>query len=178
MFCQKCGHRPESPGQTFCPNCGTAFGNGPPPQGQFGQMPPMGGGFGRNNYIGVRRSGGIVLLLSIVTCGIYSFYFLYQCMEDINRASGEQRISSVGLLVGSILCFPILYVAYYQIDRELARLAAENGTYYKENFTMWLLLTFLCGIGLLVADFNICKGFNDIWDKRQGVGAPRMNQWQ
>ena len=178
MFCQRCGHRPE-PNDRVCTRCGAPLGNGPapPPQGQFGQMPPPGGGFGRNSYIGVRRSGIVVLLLGLVTCGVYTFYWYYQAMEDINRASGEQRINSVGLLIGSIICFPVMWITLYKIDKELARLAAENGAYYKENFTMWLLLTFICGIGSIVAVFNICGGFNQIWDKRQGIGAPTMNQW-
>jgi len=122
-----------------------------------------------NAYVGIRRSGLVVLLLGLVTCGIYNLYFYYVSMEDINRASGEQRLNSVGLLVGSILCFPVVWVMLYQIDRELSRLAKENGTHYSENFVMWLLLTFMCGIGIFVADFQICKGLNDIWDKREGV---------
>ena len=121
----------------------------------------------RHMYIGVQRNGLVVLLLSIITCGIYAYYWYYQIMEDINRASGEQRINSVGLLIGSILCFPIVWVVLYKVDRELARLSGEEGTYYKENFIMWLLLTILCGIGSIVAMFQICGAYNQIWNKRQ-----------
>jgi len=121
----------------------------------------------QNTYIGVRRSGLTVLLFTIITCGIYQFYWLYQVMEDINKASGERRLNSGGLLLASILCMPLIWVAYYKIDKELMRLSAENGCFYRENFVMWLVLSFLCGIGLYVADFNVCGGFNEIWDKRQ-----------
>ena len=137
------------------------YGMNPYPHGQFGMNP---------KYIGVRRDGIVVLLLSIVTCGVYAYYWYYQAMEDINRATGEQRINSVGLLIGSILCFPIIFVVLYQIDRELARLSAIEGTYYKENFVMWLLLSiFVFGIGNWVAMFQICGAYNQIWDRRSGV---------
>ena len=42
MFCQKCGHKPESPGGVFCMKCGTPFASNlaPPPQAQV-QPPPQ-----------------------------------------------------------------------------------------------------------------------------------------
>ena len=97
------------------------------------------------------------------------YWWYYQVMEDINRASGELRIKSVGLLLGSIFCPFVVYYMLYTIDKNLSRLAHENGTYYKENFLFWLLMTLLCGVGTLIADFQICNGFNEIWDRREGV---------
>ena len=66
-----------------------------------------GGTGGGNGYIGVRRNGLTVILLSIVTCGIYLFYWYYQAMEDINRASGEQRMNSLTsfFCIDSIILF-------------------------------------------------------------------------
>ena len=128
-----------------------------------------------NGYIGKSRSGLVTLLLGVVTCGIYSLYWYYQVMEDINRASGEMRINSVGWLIGSIVCFPLFWVVLYKVDRELARLSAEEGVYYKENFILWLLLSILMGIGPIVAVFQICGGYNQIWDRRASAGyAPRQ----
>ena len=122
-----------------------------------------------DKYVGKKRNGLVVLLLGVITFGIYIYYWYYQIMEDINRASGEQRINSVGLLIGSILCFPIIWVVLYKVDKELARLAGEEGTYYRENFILWLLLTIFCGIGTIVALFQICGAYNQIWEKRGGT---------
>jgi len=121
-----------------------------------------------HGYIGQERSGIMVLLLSIVTCGIYTYYFYYTVMEDINKAAGEQRINSTGLLLGAIFCAPIfIWVILYNIDKGLVRLSHEHGGYYKESFGMWILLSFLAGIGGIVASFNICDALNDIWRKRR-----------
>ena len=134
-----------------------------------------------NDYVGKSRSGVVVILLSIVTCGIYLFYWYYTVMEDINKASGQRRMDSILLLVGTVFCPPFIWVQLYKIDKHLSRLAQENGTYYRENFTMWLLLTFLCGIGTIVAIFNICGGLNELWEARlkampQDFNMPQSNQ--
>lgn len=97
------------------------------------------------------------------------YWWWYQCMEDINKASGEERIKSMGLLIGSIFCPPIIYYMLYTVDKNLSRLSSENGTYYKENFLFWLLMTIVCGIGSLIAIFQISKAFTEIWDMREGV---------
>ena len=122
-----------------------------------------------NGYIGVRRNGLTILLFTLITCGIYAIYWYYVAMEDINKASGEMRINSVAWLLGSLLCPPLSWVILYKLDNELIRLSRENGTVYNGNFILWLLLTFACGIGTLIAIFQIPTAFNDIWDRRQNV---------
>ncbi|MCL1862227.1 MAG: DUF4234 domain-containing protein [Defluviitaleaceae bacterium] len=122
-----------------------------------------------NNYVGVRREGITVIILSIVTCGIYALYWYYVTMEDINRATGEQRINSALLLVGIICCAPIAWYVLYQMDKNVARLSAESGTHYKENFILWLLLSLVAGVGVFVAMFQISGALNEIWAKRAGV---------
>jgi hypothetical protein len=122
-----------------------------------------------NGYIGVRRNGLTVVLLGVVTCGVYLFYWYYQAMEDINRASGEERINSAMLLILSIFCSPVLWVVLYKVDEGLSRISNEEDVHYNSNFILWLLLTFVCGVGGLVAMFQITKAFNNIWDKREGI---------
>jgi hypothetical protein len=95
-------------------------------------------------------------------------------MDDINRASGEMRIDNVPLfIVGAIFCSPIVpLIILYKADKELLRLAQENGVEYKENFILWLILTLFCGVGSFVAAFQISETFNKIWDARQNSGGP------
>ena len=128
-----------------------------------------------NNYVGIPRNGLVILILSIVTCGIYMIYWLYTVMDDINNASNEANrpFENIALwIVGAIFCSPITLVILYIANKNLERLAAENRTYYKDNFILWLVLTLLCGIGTFIAMFQISDALNAIWDERQGRNQP------
>ena len=159
MFCEKCGSQILS-NDGKCETCGDIHSKGP-------ADPTVTTEAFANDYVGKYRSGGIILLLSIVTCGIYFFYWLYVTMEDINKATGEQRLDSTLLLIGSIFCAPVILVALYKIKKNLEHLSKQHRTYYQDNFVLWLILSLLCGIGELVAIFQVSKGLNDIWEIRQ-----------
>ena len=118
-----------------------------------------------NDYIGKKRSGGMVILFSILTCGIYYLYWFYTVMDDINKASDKEYINPVLYLLGSLFIPCFIWFAMYKIDKNLGRLAQENGTYYKENFILWLLLSFVC-IGFFVECVQIAGALNELWDKR------------
>jgi drug/metabolite transporter (DMT)-like permease len=126
-------------------------------------------GGGRTGYVGKRRGPWQVILLGLITCGIYTFYWYYQAMEDINRASGEQRINSAMLLILSIFCSPVVFVVLYKIDDQLTLLSKEEGVHYTPKYILWLLLTLILGVGPLVAVFQIIGAFNNIWDRREGI---------
>lgn len=118
-------------------------------------------------YIGMRREPVTVVLLSIVTCGIYAYYWLYVTMEDINNVSERPVIDNPVLyLLLSIFCFPFLWVVWYKIDKELAVLAREEDIYYRENFALWLIFTFFFGVGMFVAETQIQGALNQIYERR------------
>ena len=53
-------------------------------------------------------SGGIVFLLSIVTCGIYLFYWLYKMGEKCDRIKGTSSSSGILYLILGIVGFSII----------------------------------------------------------------------
>ena len=110
----------------------------------------------------------MVILLSIVTCGIYNIYWLYTVMNDLNNVSEKPVIDNVTMyLVLSIVCAPIYWVTLYKIDKGLAEVCPKENVSYKENFLLWILLL-LVGIGPLFAMFNIIDAMNGIWANRGG----------
>lgn len=121
------------------------------------------------SYIGKRRESIMTIVFTIITCGIYMYYWLYVTMEDINRASGEQKMNSTALLIGMICCAPVMWYVLYQIDKGIVSLSAESGTSYRENFILWLLLSLVAGVGMFVAMFQVSGALNEIWDRRAGV---------
>lgn len=121
-------------------------------------------------YIGKTRDPVMVILLSIITCGIYAFFWYYTIMTDMNLTLGEERMNPILLLVLSIICFPVFWFVLYKTDKGLAEVTQKEGLQYKENFTMWLLLSLLLGVGMFVAYYQITATFNEIWAKRSRSG--------
>ncbi len=71
------------------------------------------------------------LLLSLVTCGIYSFYFLYCLARDINAMCQDDGDSTPGLaafiLLSFVTCGFYAYYWYYKIGNRLQANAPRYG---------------------------------------------------
>ena len=59
-------------------------------------------------------SGGMALLLSLVTCGIYTFYWAYKIGEKRDTVAGENASSGVIYLIISLFGFGIIVYALAQ----------------------------------------------------------------
>ena len=135
-------------------------------QQQYAQQPapaPMG-------YAPIKTDRGVIgwLLLSIVTCGIYSYYFLYCLARDINVMCQDDGDSTPGLAAFILLSFVTcgfygLYW-YYKIGNRLQANAPRYGLMFQENGTtvlMWQIVgALLCGLGPIFAMNIIIKNTN------------------
>ena len=140
-------------------------------QGQsYGQAPvPPSGGY-TVARLKTDRSLLIYILLSLVTCGIYSWYFLYTIARDVNVAcagDGKQTAGLLKLILLSILtCGFYSWFWYYSLGNRLAENAPRYGLRFQENGTtvlLWMLLgSILCGVGFFVAWHILIKNVNTI----------------
>ena len=145
-----------------------------PPYGQpgrqqppYGQTPPMG-------YAPYRlkadRSLVAYILLTIVTCGIYSWYFIYCLARDVNAAcagDGKQTAGLVKLLLLSfITCGIYGFYWYYSLGNRLAANAPRYGLNFQENGTtvlLWMTLgSLMCGVGAFIGLHILIKNTNAI----------------
>ena len=188
MYCSHCG-KEVSQNQKFCPHCGTAqysdvhtsqpvnvnvyTGYDP----NAGRTPS--GGYAPNPGAGplkADRSLLMYILLSIVTCGIYGWYFLYCMARDVNIAcdgDGEKTPGLGELIIFSLLTFGIYsYYWYYKLGNRLQANGPRYRIHIEENGTtviLWCLIGYLvCGIGafvgmhILIKNTNIiCQAYND-----------------
>ena len=105
-----------------------------------------------------------IILLSIITFGIYGLVWIYKTFEEMKQFSGK----GVGGWVGSILDLVIGFVVPFLMSSEVGKLYNADG---KENPVSgwtgcWVLLTIVGGIVWL------CKtqwALNSFWE---GKGAP------
>lgn len=121
-----------------------------------------------NERISTNRSLVTYIVLSIVTCGIYGYYFLYTLARDVNiMCEGDGEATSglvVFIVLSMVTCgFYALYW-YYKLANRLAANAPRYGLNFQENGTtvlMWYLIGLLiCGIGPYVAMYFLIKNTN------------------
>lgn len=106
----------------------------------------------------------------LITCGIYSYYFIYKMAKDINVAcdgDGETTQGLVAFIVlSTITCGIYAWIWYYKLGNRLAANAPRYNLVFQENGTtilMWLIFgSLLCGIGPFVAMNILIKNSNQI----------------
>lgn len=137
---------------------------------------------GTGNYLKTDRSLLMYILLSIVTCGIYSWYFLYSIARDVNEVCEGDGKKTPGLLkfilLSMITCGIYSWVWYYNLGNRLQENAPRYGLQFSENGTsvlIWLIFgSFLCGIGAFIAMNILIKNTNAIcaaYNQRNGQMA-------
>ena len=115
------------------------------------------------------RNFWVLLLLNIVTCGIYSYYYIYTTTRDINTMvgnDGQNTEPTTALLLCIFTCGIYTWFWYYAQGNRIKALADRNGIPCQENGTsylMWLIFgSLLCGIGYYVGLYLFIKNLNNI----------------
>lgn len=189
MFCRNCGK--EVPENTkFCPNCGEDLSLESKVSNAARKVfrsteeelkssiseiqQSLNGGQGVPPYAGTRLKDdrGLIsyILLSLITCGIYSYYFIYKMAADVNVACEGDGEETAGLVVficlSIITCGIYAWFWYYKLGNRLSANAGRYGLSFEENGTtvlMWLIFgSLLCGIGSFIAMNILIKNTNRI----------------
>ena len=127
------------------------------------------------------RSIVMYILLTIVTCGIYGYYFIYKLAQDVNEMCREDGQKTGGLvafiLLSYVTCGLYAYYWYYQLANRLQLNAPRYGIVVMESGTtilLWCLIGLLvCGIGPFVAMHFIIKNTNAMavaYNQMNGLG--------
>lgn len=191
MFCSQCGSQ-ISDGAGFCPMCGAKVGGGPaapqpspvvPEEVDANSSPvqsaqvvpvppastsPTGDPASGAVPVDASRSLLIWVLLSFITCGLYTWYFVYTLAVDMNRMCQGDNDETPGLLVFILLsivtCGFYSYWWYYKIGNRMQANAPRYGLQFQENGTtilLWMIFgVLLCGIGPFVAMHILIKNVN------------------
>lgn len=116
------------------------------------------------------RSLFLVIILTLCTCGLYTYYFIYKLAKDMNTVcagDGEKTPGMIKLfLLSMITCGIYAWCWYYKIGNRMAKNAPRYGITIVENGTtvlMWLLFgSCLCGIGSFIGVHIIIKNANTL----------------
>lgn len=117
MICPNCGsNNPD--GTAFCANCGSPVSNGAP---NNGAIPPQ----AQPNFQGSAPNGGIVILLGIITCGIYMWYWLYKQGDNLDQIKASRGLpaGNSGILYLILAIVGLGIISYALMQNELNQLA-------------------------------------------------------
>ena len=136
------------------------------PQQTYVQTPPPVG----NGFLPTDRSLPLYIILSIVTCGIYGYYFLYTMARDTNIACAGDGETTPGLaqliLLSLVTCGIYAFYWDYKIGDRLFKNGPRYGLTFTENGTtilMWDIIGLLIGgIGHYIAMYFLIKNLNSI----------------
>ena len=97
------------------------------------------------------RSIVAVIILTIVTCGIYGIYWAYDTLNGMEQTSGHE--ASVGAVVVLLLCifFPSIGYLLYGMaaDEQVNMIKGKLGMQQVDNKVMYMILGFFIPIVLI-----------------------------
>ncbi len=120
-----------------------------------------------------QRSLLTLILLTIVTCGIYGIIFWYSYSEDMNKVcngDGKQTQNYiVVILLSFVTCGIYSWVWFYGVGNRLQENAPRYGLRFSENGTtvlLWMLFgSLLCFFGAFYAQYLLIKNMNSMADR-------------
>jgi Domain of unknown function (DUF4234) len=149
---QPYGQQPPAPGGTYVQPMP------PPPSWHAG--PPSG-------PPGKVRGTGTVILLTIVTLGIYSLVYYFSTHEEIRRHSGE----GIGGVLALVIAVFLGILSPFLLSKEVGDLYERQGRQAPVTAVtgLWVFPGFLILIGPFVWLFKTNGALNDYW---RGLNRP------
>jgi Domain of unknown function (DUF4234) len=103
-------------------------------------------------------STGLVILLTIVTLGIWQYFWTYRTSEDLKAHNGD----GLGGLLGLLLVFFVYPVVMFTIPNEIKNAYERDGRESPVS-ALWGLWFLLPLIGNLIWYVKVQSALNDFW---------------
>ena len=119
-----------------------------------------------------KRNPVSVLLLSLVTCGIYSLYLIYQISKEVRDFRGDSSIDpGLELLLCIITCGLYEIYWYYKYGRLVFDMEQRVGVSGASDMSLILLLLPIFGFGI-VSLLLLQTELNRVWDTINPTSGP------
>lgn len=121
-----------------------------------------------------KKSIGMCILLSVITCGIYSLYWVYTLQEDTNRLTMNNTEPTGGMVVLLDIVTCGIYGVYwsYRQGEKIDRYYASRGDSTNTNLGLLYLCLFIAsyfvGFGILIGLALMQDKVNCMIDERSG----------
>jgi len=108
-----------------------------------------------------------VIILSIITFGIYAYYWIYKLAQDVNticEGDGKQTSGLLKYILFGIITLGIYQLIWlYMLGDRLHDNAAKYNLTFKENggtILLWLILGSIIVVGPIIALYIVIKNTN------------------
>lgn len=96
-----------------------------------------------------QRSIGMIILLSLVTCGLYTIYWMYTVTEEISYLTDDPTFSGGKVILFSLItCGIYNFFWYYAVGSKLMIAQRNHDRMAKDNSVIYLVLA-LFGFGIV-----------------------------
>ncbi len=141
--------------------------SGPPPQGPppgqpyaggYAGPPPQPVGVVPQTVGGPYNSPWLVVLLMIVTCGIWGIFWTYRTSEDLKKYNGD----GLGGVLGIVIYLLLSVVLMFTIPGEIEKMYQRDGRQSPVS-PLWGLWFLLPIVGLFIWYFKVQNALNEFW---------------
>jgi hypothetical protein len=102
-----------------------------------------------------------VLILGLVTCGLYTIFWLWTRAKEMNAYLGKEAVNPMFVVPGC-LCFPVVIYGEFLYCKSLPEMQKKAGIEPKDEFVLHLVLMILLPY---VGSYLIQQKLNEIWSK-------------
>lgn len=103
-------------------------------------------------------SAGIVILLTIVTCGVWGAVWTYRTSEDLKKYNGEGLGGVLGVVVYLLLSVVLMFTIPSEIEKMYQREGRESPV--SALWGLWFLLPL---IGNIIWYLKVQEALNEFW---------------
>jgi hypothetical protein len=114
--------------------------------------------------LGQPRGIGFAILVSIVTLGIYTLYWVFKTQDEVKEHSGI----GVGGVIGLVIYIVLSPVTWFLVPSEVGKMFRADGR--EAPFTGWTGLWMLLPIvGIFVWFIKVQRALNHYWESKQSA---------
>jgi hypothetical protein len=148
---------------------------GPPPGQAPGQAPYQAGGYAGGygaprvvpeSVDGPFYSMWLVILLEIVTCGIWGIFWTYRTNEDLKKYNGD----GLGGVLGVVIYLLLAVVLMFTIPDEIKKMYERDGRESPVS-ALWGLWFLLPIIGNIIWYVKVQSSLNEFWVSKGAAAA-------
>lgn len=110
----------------------------------------------------------MVLILPMVTCGLYGIYWMHTAMGEINAGLGREEFEPTkDIILTFVTCGLYGLYVYWRMANAIVELQQKWGVQPEMDATILFVLCFVMGLG----PFFMQQGMNNAWENGTPGGA-------